>query len=70
MKIQDGGHLWRHLCNSGCHGNQLNTTWFRLIESTKEAYYMYQKYKSDEQIIVSKVNWGGGGFWLTPQVFM
>ena len=49
LKIQDGGHLWRHSYNSGCHGNQLNTTWFRLIENTKEGYYMYQvSCQSDE----------------------
>ena len=32
-----------------CHGNQLNATWFRLIESTNEACYMYQiSSQSDE----------------------
>ena len=25
------------LCGCGCHGNQLNTTWFRLVESIKKA---------------------------------
>ena len=24
---------------SGCHGNQLDATWLRLIKSTKEAHY-------------------------------
>ena len=24
-------HLWRHLCNYGCHVNWLNTTWLTLI---------------------------------------
>ena len=38
LKIQDGGHLWRYLGSYGCHGNQLDTTWFRLIESTNEAH--------------------------------
>ena len=38
LKIQDGGHLWRYLGSYGCHGNQLDTTWFRLFESTKEAH--------------------------------
>ena len=37
LKIQDGGRLWRHLFDYCCHGNQLDTTWFRLIESTNEA---------------------------------
>ena len=41
LKIQDGGHLWRHLCEFGCHGKQLDTTCFYLIEGTKKAYYMY-----------------------------
>ena len=32
-----------------CHGNELDTTWFRLIESTNEAGYMYQiSSQSDE----------------------
>ena len=32
-----------------CHGNQLDTTWFYLIESTNEACYMYQiSSQSDE----------------------
>ena len=32
-----------------CHGNQLCTTWFRLIESTNEDCYMYQvSCQSDE----------------------
>ena len=31
------------------HGNQLDTTWFRLIESTNETWYMYQiSSQSDE----------------------
>ena len=42
LKIQDGGRLYSHLFDYRCHGNQLDTTWFRLIESTNEAYYMYQ----------------------------
>ena len=42
LKIQDGGRLWRHLFDYCFHGNQLDTTWFRLIESTNEACYMYQ----------------------------
>ena len=36
LKIQDGGHLWRHLYDSGCHGDQLNTSWFYLFESIKK----------------------------------
>ena len=32
-----------------CHGNQLDTMWFRLFESTNEACYMYQiSSQSDE----------------------
>ena len=39
--IQDGDRLWRHLLDYCCHGNQLDTTWFHLIECTNESYYMY-----------------------------
>ena len=47
--MQDGGRLWRHLFDYCSHGNQLDTTWFRLIESTSEACYMYQiSSQSDE----------------------
>ena len=32
-----------------CHGNQLDTTWFLLTESTNDACYMYQiSSQSDE----------------------
>ena len=49
LKIQEGGCLWRHLFDYCCHENQLDTTWFRLIESTNKAYYMYQiSSQSDE----------------------
>ena len=35
--------------NTMDHENQLDTTWFRLIESTNEVYYMYQiSSQSDE----------------------
>ena len=48
FKIQD----LRQLVTSfdyRCNGNQLDTTWFRLIESTNEACYMYQiSCQSDE----------------------
>ena len=48
-KIQDGGRLWRHLFDYCCHGKQLDTTWFRLIESTNDACYVYQiSSQSDE----------------------
>ena len=30
------------LCCCGCHGNQLSSDWFQLIESTKNAHYMCQ----------------------------
>ena len=34
----------------GCHGNQLSCNWFRLIEITKNAYYMCQIFsQSDER---------------------
>ena len=49
LKIQDGGCLWRHLFDYRFHGNQLDTTWFHLIESANEAYYVCQiSYQSDE----------------------
>ena len=39
-RIQDGSHLWCHLCNYGCHGSHLDTTRLHLIESSKEAHYL------------------------------
>ena len=42
LKIQDGCRLWPHLFDYYCHGNKLNTTWFRLIENTNETCYMLQ----------------------------
>ena len=37
LKIsEDGGRLWRHLCGCGCHGIQIDATWFQLIENTKK----------------------------------
>ena len=39
FKIQDGSRPWRHLFDYFCHGNQLDTMWLRLIESTNEACY-------------------------------
>ena len=39
----------RHLFDYCYHGNQLDTTWFRLIESKNEACYIYQiSSQSDE----------------------
>ena len=29
------------LCCCDCHGNHINSKWFRLIESTKNAHYMW-----------------------------
>ena len=48
-KSKNGGRLWRHFFDYCCHENQLDTTWFRLIESTNEACYTYQiSCQSDE----------------------
>ena len=42
LKIKDGGRPWRNLFDYCCYGNQLDTTWFRLIENINEACYVYQ----------------------------
>ena len=49
LNIQDGDYLWRYLFDYRCHENPWDTTWFCLIESASEAYYMYQiSCQSDE----------------------
>ena len=50
LKIQDCGRLWRHLFDYCCHGNQLDTTWLHLIESTNEACYMYQISRQSDKL--------------------
>ena len=48
-KSKMAARLWRHLFAYCWNGNQLDTTWFRLIESTNEACNMYQvSIQSDE----------------------
>ena len=54
LKIQGGGRLWRHLFDYCCHGNELGTTWFRLIESTNEACFMYQILSQSDEIFESR----------------
>ena len=69
FKIQDGGRLWRHLFDYCCRGNQLDTAWFRLIESTNETCYTYQvSCQSDE--LYQKRKGGGGSNWppLPPRL--
>ena len=67
LKIQDGGREWRHLYGCGCHGNQLDTTWFRLIESAKRVHYV-QNIKSIGWM-VSKVE-KRGPIYRTPLPLM
>ena len=65
LKIQDGGRWWRHLYGCGCHGNQLDTTWFRLIESTKKYQIKYEVNR------MNGVKSGGeGSDWPSPPPVM
>ena len=36
----------------GCHENQLRSTWFRLIESTKNAQYMCQISSQSDKMVL------------------
>ena len=71
-KFEQNLKIWKSKMAAACdiifdycfHGNQLDTTWFRVIESKNEACYMYQNFKSIGWI-VSKVE-GEGSDWPPP----
>ena len=42
--------MGRHLCNYVYHGNQLDTTWFRLIKSTEEDHYICQISRQSDEL--------------------
>ena len=51
------------LCCCGCHGNQLSSKWFRLIECKKNVHYMYQISSQSDEWCKSR---GEGSDWPSP----
>lgn len=56
--------MWYHICSYGCHGNQFDITWLRLIKSSKEVDYIFAKYNVNRMNFVEII--GEGCDWPPP----